>query len=115
MTPYETAARWHLEHSPETPFREILEAHLFCGHVISGPDAFVLGRQVCSKWEEIRLLNPWDTDPNGDAWFVWLWAGEIGDWRRVLPWPLPWLMWHRGDRLRCFPLKEMARARVGRA
>ena len=115
MTPYETAATWHLDHCPETPFREILEAHLFCGHVISGPTRFILGRQVCRDWPESRLLNPWDTDPNGDAWFVWLWAGEIGDWRRVLPWPLPWLMWHRGDRLRCFPLKEMARARVGRA
>ena len=110
MTPYETAARWHLERCPGVPFREVLEAHLFCGHVISGPTRFVLGRQVFSDWPEERLGDPWDSDPAGDAWFVWLWAGTVKDWREVVPFPLPWLMWHRGKRTCRFPLREVAAA-----
>lgn len=108
MTPYETAARWHLAHCPETPFREILEAHLFHGHVISGPLAFVLGRQVMHDWPAARLLDPWDTDEAGDCWHVWLWAGEVRDWQRVVPWPLPWLSFHRGERLKVhrFPQRK---------
>jgi hypothetical protein len=100
MSPYETAARWHLEHCPETPFRDILEAHLFCGHVISGPQAFVLGRRVWRGWQPKLLLNPWCTALDGDCWHVWLWAGEVKDWRAVVPFPLPFISFHRGERLR---------------
>lgn len=105
MSPYERAARWHLGNCPGVPFREILEAHLFCGHVVSGPERFVLGRQVRRDWPPDRLLDPWDTDAAGDAWHVWLWAGEVRDWRSVVPWPLPWVGFHRGERMRwhCFP------------
>lgn len=100
MSPYEIAARWHQEHCSETPFREILEAHLFRGHVISGPRAFVLGRQVRHDWPAERMLDPNQTDDAGDCWHVWLWAGEVKDWRAVVPWPLPWISFHRGERLR---------------
>jgi hypothetical protein len=100
MTPYETAARWHLAHCPEVPFREVLEAHLFQGHVMSGPERFVLGRQVCRDWSEERLRDFWEVDEQGDAWFVWLWAGEVRNWLEVVPWRLPWIGFHRGERLR---------------
>jgi hypothetical protein len=98
-TPYEQAARWHIEHVGEG-FREILEAHLFGGHVISGPDRFVLGRQVMHDWPEERLRDPWQVDETGDCWMVWLWAGDVQGWLAVVPWRLPWLCWHRGERLR---------------
>jgi hypothetical protein len=100
MTPYEQAATWHIEHCPETPFREILEAHLFHGYVISGPDRFVLGRQVSTQWSDEQLRDPMLTDEQGDGWMVWLWAGVVSDWRSVVPFPLPYLIWHRGERLR---------------
>lgn len=105
MTAYERAARWHLAHCPGVAFREILEAHLFRGYVISSPTRFVLGRQVCRDWPEDRILDPWDVAADGDAWHVWLWAGTVRDWREVVPFPLPWLCFHRGARLRfhCCP------------
>ena len=108
MTPYETAARWHQAHDLETPFREILEAHLFYGHVISGPRAFVLGRQVRHDWPPALMLDPRCVAPSGNCWHVWLWAGEVKDWKKVVPWPLPWIAFHRGERLRIhrFPLGE---------
>jgi hypothetical protein len=100
MSPYERAARWHLAHCPGVEFREILEAHLFHGHVISSPVRFVLGRQVCRDWPAERLLDPWDSDEQGDAWHVWLWAGTVKDWQSVVPWWLPWIGFHRGERMR---------------
>lgn len=102
MTPYETAARWHLAHCPDVAFREIVEAHFFHGHVISGPERFVLGRQVCRDWPESRIVDPWDSDKAGDCWHVWLWAGTVTDWRAVVPFPLPWIGFHRGERRRVY-------------
>jgi hypothetical protein len=110
MSPYETAARWHVANVPGVEFREILEAHLFEGHVMSGPERFILGRQVSRDWPDEWLINPWKTDEQGDAWFVWLWAGEVRDWQTIVPWKLPWIGFHRGERLKwhkfpgkCFP------------
>lgn len=100
MTPYEQAATWHIEHCPGVPFREVLEAHLFSGYVISTPERFVLGRQVNHDWSEERLLEPMDTDEQGDCWMVWLWAGDVKGWMEVVPFPLPYLCWHRGTRLK---------------
>jgi len=100
MTPYEQAARWHLAHCPGVEFREILEAHLFHGHVISSPTRFVLGRQVRHDWPAELLLDPRCVAPSGNCWHVWLWAGTVADWGEVVPWPLPWISFHRGDRWR---------------
>lgn len=100
MSPYEIAATWHQDNCPEVPFRHVLEAHLFHGHVLSNPEVFVLVRQVRREWPAVRLLDPWDTCEAGDCWHVWLWAGEVGDWRKLVPWALPWISFHRGEELK---------------
>lgn len=102
MTPFERAARWHEAHSPDVPLVEVVEAHFQHGVVYSDGRAFVLGRRVSSSWTENEVLNFWKVDPQGDAWHVWLWAGSVQDWRRVVPCPLPWLQWHRRGILRRF-------------
>ena len=100
MTPYEQAARWHEAHCPDVEFREILEAHLFFGHVISGPTRFVLGRQVRHDWGNDLMLDPRCVAPAGDCWHVWLWAGTVMNWREVVPFPLPWICFYRGEKLK---------------
>jgi hypothetical protein len=100
MTPYEQAARWHLAHCPGVSFVSIIEAHLFYGHVISSPTRFVMGRQVRHDWPAELLLDPRCVAPSGNCWHVWLWAGTVEDWGAVVPYPLPWISFHRGERLR---------------
>lgn len=100
MSPYETAARWHMKHCPETSFADVIEAHFQRGAVFSDRHAFVLGRVVMRDWPESMMLDPWEADEGGDCWHVWLWAGTVRDWQRVVPYPLPWISFHRGDRLR---------------
>lgn len=106
MSPYEVAACWHLANCPGVEFREVLEAHLFHGHVISSPTRFVLGRQVRHDWPPELMLDPWQVAADGDCWHVWLWAGAVAVWPDVVPYPLPWISFHRGERLRVhrFPL-----------
>lgn len=100
MSPYEQAARWHLTHCPGVEFREVVEAHFFHGHVISSPTRFVLGRQVRHDWPADLVLDPRCVAPSGNCWHVWLWAGTVEDWAAVVPFPLPWISFHRGERLR---------------
>lgn len=100
MTPYEQAARWHLAHCPDVSFVSVVEAHLFNGHVISSPTRFVLGRQVRHDWPAELMLDPRCVAPSGNCWHVWLWAGTVKDWGEVVPFPLPWISFHRGERLR---------------
>ena len=102
MSPYEQAARWHLEHCPDDPFVEVVEAHLQVGYVFSGHDFFLMGRQVSSDWDEARICDPRQVDEQGDAWHVWLYAGSMSAWQRLVPYPLPWLMFHRRGRLKRF-------------
>lgn len=100
MTPYEQAARWHLAHCPDVSFVSVVEAHFFNGHVVSSPSRFVLGRRVWHDWPAEMLLDPWLVAPHGDCWHVWLWAGTVKDWGEVVPFRLPWIAFHRGERLR---------------
>lgn len=100
MTPFEQAARWHLAHCPGVSFVSIVEAHFQSGVVISDRKRFVMGRQVRHDWSHDSLLDPWQVDDAGDCWHVWLWAGTVREWGEVVPHPLPWISFHRGDRLK---------------
>ena len=113
MSPYEKAARWHLEHSPGVAFTEIVEAHFQVGYAFSGPAYFLLGRQVSSTWDDERICDPWQVDPLGDAWHVWLYAGDMRAWQRLVPYSLPWLMFHRRDKLRRYRFPQVDNSQVG--
>jgi hypothetical protein len=113
MTPYETAARWHLAHCPGESFRDVIEAHLFNGHLIAGPRLFLLGRRVSHTWPDELLRDPWQTDPDGDAWHVWLCAGDLRAIPGVVPYPLPWVTYHRRGRLCRARFSALLRSRAG--
>jgi hypothetical protein len=97
MTPYEQAAR---AHQAPPSFREAIEAHAYCGHVLITPALFVLARRVHSSWEPERIYDPWLTDPEGDTWHVWLAAGDMNEALRLMPYPLPWIGYEHRGRLR---------------
>ena len=99
MNPFSTAAHWHLGHCPETHFREIVEAHFQSGYVISTPELFILARRIKVDWQEARILDPWQYHPEGDAWHIWLFAGSLPAIPAIIPYRLPYVTFHRGDRL----------------
>lgn len=97
MTPYETAARKHAE-CCSIPFREVFEAHQFCGYAQTTPEVFAMFRRVHSSWGPERIYDPWLIDPEGDCWHVWLAAGAPS--KLVVPFPLPWISYEHRGRLR---------------
>lgn len=57
-------------------FEEDCTAHLESGYLLSTPDTFALWRPVWWHWPMERLLDPWESDPAGDCWHIWLLAGD---------------------------------------
>lgn len=80
MTPYERAVKAAAESPFEDTFAADVATHLMVGVVISTPDYYLMARPVGSDWSEDRMLDPWQTDPAGDCWFIWAVAG---DWPRA--------------------------------
>ena len=102
VTPFEQAALWHAKHCPGSAFAEVVEAHFQTGYVVGTPEVFLLGRRIDRTWPDEWVNDPWRAAPDGDCWHVWLWAGTVRDWSAMVPYPLPWLSWHRGEKRRVF-------------
>lgn len=79
-------------------FRDELEAHLLGGFVFSTPESFLMGRPVRRGAAEIA--DPWAhwPRPECDAWFVWVGVGRAAALLAQMPYPLPWIGWHRQGR-----------------
>ena len=113
MTPWQTAAEWQKEHSPEG-FEECIGRHLSNGFVWSTPYCFMLASEVYwDKEREAFGLN--GEDPN--AWFVTLAASNEAcasaakEFMRIAPWKHPWALWcRRGEmRVRAFDWEKLSR------
>ena len=112
MTPIEQAAAWHAAHGGgEMSFMEVIAAHGRHGYVVATPEFFLLGRRVMRDWDDDRRCDPWQVAEDGDTWHVWLAAGEWEGWERFLPYPLPWVSFHRKGRLRVWPLDYFRKAK----
>ena len=86
-------------------------AHLERGRVICGPGFLLLGRAVPRNAPEAEILNlerSW-TEAECDAWFVWWASGSLKEIARLLPFPKPWLGFHRRDAIRWYPLSKFLR------
>lgn len=106
MTPVERAAAVYQQEPCARAFQEDLEAHLLNGHVFSTPEVFVMGRMVDSRAPAEEIVNPWVKFDNGDAWLVYLLAGDPGKALALLPRELPRIGWERGNVLRFWPLAK---------
>lgn len=58
-----------------TTWEQDVAAHWQTGHFLASADCVLMWRSVRSDWSPERLLNPWDSDPGGDAWYIWSAAG----------------------------------------
>lgn len=85
-----------------TPWETDVAAHLTSGgHFLASAGAVCLWRPVCRDWDDERLCNPWDSAPEGNAWYVWMTAGPdaLRTWAALATsggWPVKdWVAFHR--------------------
>lgn len=100
MTPREKAASlYHLWHQPRD-FEEDIRIHRTTGYIIETPEAFLMGRAVDSHAPEEFIKSPRVIFGKtvADAWFIWIYVGDIRKIEKLAPYPLPWVGWSRRNR-----------------
>ena len=90
MTPFLAAAAVYDREPCARSFEADLFLHLVHGVVVSTPDVFAMVRPVWSTWGIERLRTPSETAADGDCWWIWLAAGNVGS---LFAWPLPVRVW----------------------
>ena len=109
MTPFHRAAQWHLTHCPDHPLAPIVEAHFQNGYVFNTPELFIMARQVSYEWPDEEILDPWQSDPQGSVWHVWLYAGDMKAITKLIPYDLPYITFHRRGNLKLYTMREFNR------
>lgn len=87
-------------------FLQDLELHLTSGYVFSTPRIFLLGRPVPRSADPRDIVDPVvDFAAMGsklDCWHVYLAAGDLLEFFRFEPFPLPYFSWERENVLRFY-------------
>ncbi|MDB6117408.1 MAG: hypothetical protein JWO08_1189 [Verrucomicrobiaceae bacterium] len=112
VTPFDQAQAVYEREPCARTFFEDLHFHLCHGYVYSSPGCFAMVREVNHDWSEQRMLAPWETQPGGDCWMIWLLAGNAAEAIGKLPHPKPWLATERSGRLRVVAAERFL-ARLG--
>lgn len=61
-----------------TSWEQDVAAHLLHGgHFYADGESVLLWRPVSRHWTSEALLNPWQSDPEGDAWYIWMGVGNL--------------------------------------
>jgi len=108
-TPYQRAEARHLEFGSEWTFEEVIKAHGVAGYVHSTPDLFVMARRVHWDWHDDDLRDPYAICSTGNCWHVWLLAGDFRAAMVFLPYPLPFVTYHRRGYLRAMTMERVLR------
>ena len=106
MSPALIAARWHSRQPDCEPFSEAVLAHLEGGYVISTPEVFLLFRPVDSMGDRLLFDDPWHRFQRFDTWHCYLAAGDLAQFHRFVPFPLPFFSYVRKNRLRISRLSQ---------
>jgi hypothetical protein len=103
MTPKARALAVYSREWCARTFLEDVVLHKRFGRVIDHPDYFVMGRAVMRDAPMEDILNPsvrFD-EATADAWFVWLFAGDLRlAMREAWPSRKPWLGFQRNNVVR---------------
>lgn len=102
MTPAQQAAAVYRREECARTFQEDLEAHMLNGYVFNTPTFFMMGRPVARLADPKLIVNPWHKFEREacDCWLVYLYAGDLREWLRYVPYRLPWVGFERGNVLR---------------
>jgi hypothetical protein len=116
VTPREAAADLYLQYRQPRTFEEDVAFHEVSGYVIETPTAFLMGRGVDRFTDPECIRCPHVIYPRSrqNAWFIWVFAGDITEMLRLAPYWLPDVGWiRRNGRIRWYPC-DLALKRVWR-
>lgn len=114
MTAFERAQIVYLTEPCARSFNDDLGHHLVHGYVWSSPTCFVMFRPVQSTWPLDMLRAPWETDPAGDCWWVWLLAGDTREAISKMPFAMPRIGFERQNEPRVLDAhKFLAKLKFG--
>jgi hypothetical protein len=102
MSPFEMAMLVYATEPCARSFDEDLRRHHLYGYVFSSPSCFIMGRPVEKNAQERLIKDPSVRFYNPDAWLVYLAAGDLAEFFKHEPYPLPWLGWERDNHLRFY-------------
>jgi hypothetical protein len=105
--PFTRAALCHEALGSAWRFAQIVEAHAQSGHVVITPEICLLFRGVRREWSGAELCDPLLYSPEPDCWHVWLLAGDFRQSLRWMPYPLPWVSFHRRGSLKVMGLGKV--------
>ncbi|HWB05284.1 MAG TPA: hypothetical protein VG796_19785 [Verrucomicrobiales bacterium] len=108
MSPYLQAAAVYEQEPCARTFEHDLFLHFLHGTVWSTTDGFVMLRPVRRDWPLAWLHDPARTDPAGDAWWIWLLAGNPSRLWSLHP-PKPWIGFERKNVPRFYPFHRLSR------
>ena len=108
MTPYFAAAAVYDREPCARTFEADFFLHLVHGVVVSTPEVFAMVRPVVSTWGIERLRTPSETAKDGDCWWIWLAAGNVGS---LFAWPFPAKKWVAFERDNTPKFREYDRLR----
>jgi hypothetical protein len=97
VTTYETALHLYRSQNQPVTFDEALTWHLLHGFVFSRPDFFIMARPVISTAPYWQIADPSHHFPSAEcnAWFIYLFSGNMTRAWEILPWELPLIGWGR--------------------
>lgn len=115
MNPYLAAAAVYDREPCARSFHLDHWLHLMHGYVVSTPSLFAMFRPVWRNWPAERLLDPSQSDPDGDTWWVWLVAGDPAMLFEAVP-AKKWVAFERFNSPRVWSyerIRRLWRSRVG--
>ena len=97
MTPREQAELLYEKYRQPRSFNLDIYFHRRSGYVIDTPDYFLMGRPVQKHAPEHLIRDPAIrfSSAIADAWFIWIFVGDIKMMLHLAPFPLPYVGWSR--------------------
>ena len=113
LTPYQEAQAVYLREESTTSFFAELANHLEnpTAWVLKSPTMFCLARPVWSGGLEEEIINSRIVYPEAswDAWFLAVYAGDVAEVLRQVPFRLPLYGWQKRNRLRFWTAEDIDR------
>jgi hypothetical protein len=116
LSPRERIKRLYCEFQQPRSFEEDERLHRMTGYVIETEDAFLMGRPVKHDvaLEAIQCPQVKFSREVCDAWFIWIFVGNLQRMLELAPYPLPLVGWsRRGGRVRWYRCEEAGKRIAG--
>lgn len=108
-TPLLRAAEVYEKEVCKNSFDLDVALYLKFGYVIATPQVFLMGRPVEKGASYQQLMDLTHQFESPDCWWIFLAAGNLKEFFRYEPFPLPYFGWERSNKPRYWKRKDLIR------